>query len=159
MLPSVRPLRRSPELAVMSDRMITPADGYGRLFEAALPELPGARRAPVRAWREANFERFRRIGFPGPKTEAWKYTSVRPLTREDYALAPRVTLARAAVAPFLLKEPKALRRVFVNGHVAAQLSDDLSALPGRAVQSLADALDAGAELFLVAVPLGFPVRP
>jgi len=144
MLPSVRPLRRSPELAVVTEPMTAPADGYGRLFEAALPGLPGARRAPVRAWREANFERFRRIGFPGPKSEAWKYTSVRPLVREDYALAPKTALARADIAPFLLREPKALRLVFVNGHFAADLSDDLSALPARAVQSLALALDAGA---------------
>ena len=145
MLPSPRPLRRSPELAVMtSERMIAPAEDYGRLFAAALPELPGARRGPVRAWREANFERFRRIGFPGPKSEAWKYTSVRPIVREAYALAPKTALARAAVAPFLLKEPKALRLVFVNGHFAADLSDDLSAVPDRAVQSLALALDAGA---------------
>jgi Fe-S cluster assembly protein SufD len=144
MQPSVRPLRRSPELAVMTEPVTAPADGYGRLFEAALPGLPGARRAPVRAWREANFDRFRRIGFPGPKSEAWKYTSVRPLAREDYALAPKVPLGRAEVAPFLLKEPKALRLVFVNGHFAADLSDDLSALRDRAVQSLALALDAGA---------------
>jgi Fe-S cluster assembly protein SufD len=119
------------------------ADGYGRLFAAALPGLPGARRAPVREWREASFDRFRRLGFPGPKSEAWKYTSVRPLAREDYALAPRTALARAEIAPFLLKEPRALRLVFVNGHFAADLSDDLSALPGGAVQSLALALDAG----------------
>jgi Fe-S cluster assembly protein SufD len=144
MQPSVRPLRRSPELAVMTERTSAPTDGYGRLFEAALPELPGARRAPVRAWREASFERFRRIGFPGPKTEAWKYTSVRPLVREDYALPTKVALARADIAPFLLKEPKALHLVFVNGHFAAQLSDDLSAPPGRTVQSLALALEAGA---------------
>jgi Fe-S cluster assembly protein SufD len=131
-------------MAVVTERTIAPAADYGRLFAAALPALPGARRAQLRAWREANFERFRTIGFPGPKTEAWKYTSVRPLVRDAYVLAPKARLARADVAPFLLKEPKALRLVFVNGHFAADLSDDLSALPDRAVQSLAAALDAGA---------------
>ncbi len=98
----------------------------------------------MRAWREANFERFRRIGFPGPKSEAWKYTSVRPLAREAYALAPRTAVASADVAPFLITEPDALRLVFVNGHFAAELSDDLPALPHAAVQSLAAALDGGA---------------
>jgi Fe-S cluster assembly protein SufD len=128
----------------MTEPMIAPGADYGRLFAAALPELPGTRHAPLRAWREANFERFRRIGFPGPKSESWKYTSVRPLAREAYALAPRTAVARADVAPFLITEPNALRLVFVNGHFAASLSDDLSALPHAAVQSLAAALDGGA---------------
>ena len=128
----------------MTEPMIAPADDYGRLFAAALPELPGTRHARLREWREANFERFRRIGFPGPKSEAWKYTSVRPLAREAYTLAPPAALARADLAPFLITEPKALRLVFINGHFAAGLSDDPSALPHGAVQSLAAALDAGA---------------
>jgi len=128
----------------MDERTIAPAADYDRLFAAALPELPGARRAPVRAWREGNFERFRTIGFPGPKSEAWKYTPVRALVRDPYVLPPKAGLARAEVDRFLLRERAALRLVFVNGHFAADLSDDLSALPGRAVQSLASALDASA---------------
>jgi Fe-S cluster assembly protein SufD len=128
----------------MTERLIAPADDYGRLFADSLSELPGTRRAPVREWREANFERFRRIGFPGPKTEAWKYTSVRPLVREVYRLAPRTIVPRAALAPFLLDEPNALHLVFVNGHFAPDLSDYLSALPGGALQTLAGALESGA---------------
>ena len=128
----------------MTEPMIVPSGDYARLFAAALPELPGTRHAPLRAWREANFDRFRRIGFPGPKSESWKYTSVRPLAREAYALAPRAAVASAEVEPFLITEPNALRLVFVNGHFAASLSDYLSALPHAAVQSLAAAFDAGA---------------
>ena len=68
---------------------IAPAAAYEALFRAALPELPGTRHAPLRAWREASFARFRRLGFPGPKAEAWKYTSVRPLARETFTLPDR----------------------------------------------------------------------
>ncbi len=136
--------RRSPEPAPMMQRMIAPSERYAALFAAALPRLPGSAQAPVRDWRGASFERFRALGFPGPKVEAWKYTPVRSVVRDDYTLAAAVGLRRAEIAPYLLKEPKALRLVFVNGHFAADLSDDLSALPGRPVQTLATALDEGA---------------
>jgi Fe-S cluster assembly protein SufD len=143
-MPHLAPLpRRSPEPAPMMQRMIAPSERYAALFEAALPRLPGSSQAPVRDWRQASFERFRALGFPGPKVEAWKYTSVRPVVRDDYSLAAAAGLRRAEIAPYLIKEPRALRLVFVNGHLAADLSDDLAALPGRPVQSLADALDEG----------------
>ena len=142
-MPHLAPLpRRSPEPPMMQ-RMIAPSERYAALFEAALPGLPGSGHAPVRDWRAASFERFRALGFPGPKVEAWKYTSVRPLVREEYAIAAAAGLRRAAIAPYLLKEAGALRLVFVNGHFAPDLSDDLPALPGRPVQSLARALDEG----------------
>jgi Fe-S cluster assembly protein SufD len=143
-MPHLAPLpKRSPERAATMQRMIEPSERYGALLQASLEGLPGAAHAPVRQWREAAFERFRTLGFPGPKVEAWKYTSVRPVVREDYSLATPVRLRRADLAPYLLREPSALRLVFVNGHLAAELSDDLSAMPGRPVRSLATALDEG----------------
>ena len=144
-MPHLAPLlRRSPEPAPMMQRMIAPSERYAALFEAALAHLPGEQHAPVREWRQASFERFRALGFPGPKVEAWKYTSVRPVVRDDYTLPAVVGLRRADLAPYLLKEPRALRLVFVNGHLAAHLSDDPSALPGQPVRSLATAMDDGA---------------
>jgi Fe-S cluster assembly protein SufD len=143
-MPHLVPLpRRSPERAPQMRGMIVPSERYGALFETALSHLPGARHAPLRDWRAASFERFRALGFPGPKVEAWKYTSVRPLAREDYALAAAVPVRRADLVPYLLEQPNALRLVFVNGQFAAELSDDLSDLPGRPVQSLAAALETG----------------
>jgi Fe-S cluster assembly protein SufD len=124
--------------------MIAPSERYGALFESALEHLPGVRHGALCDWRQASFERFRALGFPGPKVEAWKYTSVRPLVREDYALAAAAPVRRADIAPYLLRERNALRLVFVNGHFVAELSDDLSALPGRPVQTLAGALEDGA---------------
>ncbi len=142
-MPHLVPLpRRSPESAPTMQQMIAPSERYAALFEAARGQLPGARHAPLRDWRQASFERFRALGFPGPKVEAWKYTSVRPLVREDYALATPAPVRRADLAPYLLGED-ACRLAFVNGHFLAELSDDLSDLRGRPVQSLAAALEAG----------------
>jgi Fe-S cluster assembly protein SufD len=128
----------------MTGQSIAPADGYQALFTDALPRLPGTRHARLRAWREASFERFRTLGLPGPKAEAWKYTSVRPIARERFTLPAAVELERATLAPYLLQAPGALRLVFVNGVLAAHLSDDLSAVSKGAVRSLAAALEAGA---------------
>ncbi len=144
-MPHLVPLpRRSPEPTPQTPAMIAPSERYTALFETALDRLPGTRHGALREWRQASFERFRALGFPGPKLEAWKYTSVRPLARAEYALANAARIGRAELAPWLLQERDALRLVFVNGYYCPELSDDVTALPGRPVQSLAGALEDGA---------------
>ncbi len=101
-----RPRRRSPEVAVMTTgQTIAPAGAYQALFDAALPGLPGTRHAPLRASREASFARFRTLGFPGPKAEAWKYTSVRALARETYALSDPAAVDRGDDRPLPAARP------------------------------------------------------
>jgi Fe-S cluster assembly protein SufD len=134
--------RRLPEPGPIVQRMIAPAEGYQALFERALEQLPGAGRAAIREWRHASFQRFRALGFPGPKVEAWKYTSVRALAHEQYALATAVPVRRAELAPYLLSAG-VHRLVFVNGRFAPELSDDCSDLRGRPVRDLATALEEG----------------
>jgi len=71
-------------------------------------------------------------GLPGPRSEAWKYTSLRTLERRGFA-APA---GAPAVDPALLAEVPAPRLVFVNGrHVPAA--------------SQLDGLDAGIEVILL----------
>jgi Fe-S cluster assembly protein SufD len=140
MLHLVPPPRRWPEV---TGQRLEAAEGYEALFAGALAHLPGSRDARLRAWREASFERFRTLGFPGPKAEAWKYTSLRPIARERFALPAPVDIDRAALAPYLLQEPDALRLVFLNGVLASHLSDDVSAVSDGSVQSFAAALEGG----------------
>ena len=75
------------------------------------------------ATRRAALEDALRDGLPGPRTEAWKYTSLRALERRSF-----VPAAAAAVDPTLLASIPAPRLVFVNGHFDAAASD-LSGLP------------------------------
>ena len=124
-------------------RMIVPAESYAKLFAHALPILPGARDAAVRRQREASFERFRAFGFPGPKTEEWKYTQVAPLVRLAYGLPDPARLDRSALAPYLLPERSAQRAVFINGRFAPELSDMSSAQSGVEITTLAGALENG----------------
>lgn len=60
-----------------------------------------------------------RAGLPGPRSEAWKYTSLRALERRGFT-SP---LADVRVEPALIAHIPAPRFVFVNGHFDAAASD------------------------------------
>ena len=107
----------------MAQHSIVPSERYAALFAQALPTLPGGRHPEVRRHREASFERFRSFGFPGPKTEEWKYTPLAPLVRLDYALPEPVALSRADLSPYLIADRHARHAVFLNGRFAPELSD------------------------------------
>jgi Fe-S cluster assembly protein SufD len=126
---------------VPTARSIVPDARYAALFGSALPQLPGTRHATIRRLREASFDRFMTLGFPGPKSEAWKYTSLGPLARARLDLAPRLELRRADVKPYLVRGAR--RLVFVNGHFAADLSDEQTVGEGVTLSSLAAALERG----------------
>jgi len=82
-----------------------------------------------------------RDGLPGPRSEAWKYTSLRALERRSFSAAVEAPALDAGV----LAAIPAPRLVFVNGRHQPALSD-LSGLPaGVAVQLLSDTLASGTE--------------
>ena len=75
-------------------------------------------------------------GLPGPRSEAWKYTSLRALSARRFGAA----LAKPAVDPAPLAAIPAPRLVLVNGHFDAALSQ-LDGLPaGVELQPLSQAL-------------------
>lgn len=74
-------------------------------------------------------------GLPGPRSEAWKYTSLRALSARRFGAAPAAT-----VDPALLAAIPAPRLVLVNGRYDAALSN-LDGLPeGVELQPLSQAL-------------------
>ena len=72
-----------------------------------------------------------RDGLPGPRSERWKYTSLRALERRSFATADAAQTVDAA----LLADIPAPRLVFVNGRADAGLSR-LEALPAGAKDAL-----------------------
>jgi len=82
-----------------------------------------------------------RDGLPGPRNEAWKYTSLRALERRSFAAvdsAPSIPAAMLADIP-------TPRLVFVNGLHRPELSD-VAVLPeGVSVQLLSQALSSGGD--------------
>lgn len=129
----------------MAQRTIAPAQRYAELFGTALSELPGAGDPAIRRLRETSFDRFRSLGFPGPKVEEWKYTSVAPLTKVEFDLARPPALSRADVEPYLVADPGTTHLVFVNGHFAADLSDIGGSESAANVAPLGAALNDGGD--------------
>ena len=76
----------------------------------------------VRELRRQAAERFRALGFPGPKDEEWRQTNVGPVARTRFA-RPAVAdpaALEAAIAPFRLAETAEL--VFVDGRFVPELA-------------------------------------
>ena len=128
--------RRWPEPWRPTQQRIAPPEHYRALFGEALGDLPGAATLPCRRRREESFARFEAQGFPGAKSEAWKYTQLGAAreARVPAAAADR-DRSRRRSAPFLVDDAAATL-VFVNGRFAPDLSDALSAENGVTIASL-----------------------
>jgi Fe-S cluster assembly protein SufD len=143
---------------------IQPRDSYTRLFARTRDQLPGAGRVWLDHLREDSLARFLTHGFPSQKVEAWKYTSLNRLAREDFAVARPAPLDPDAIAPHLAGGPEARRLVFVNGHLVPELSrldlpaglESLDARLARADEGFGRALaDGEAERSLSALNAAF----
>ncbi|HEY0332505.1 MAG TPA: Fe-S cluster assembly protein SufD [Stenotrophomonas sp.] len=83
-----------------------------------------------------------RDGLPHPRSEAWRYTSLRALERRSFAPSPADV---TPVDPQLLADIPSPRLVFVNGRPSPALTQ-LDGLPdGVELQSLSSALAGGEE--------------
>ncbi len=115
-------------------------------FETAFRRLEKEqfRRGPawLRSLRSRALDRFLETGFPTPRMEEWKYTSVAPITRAPLVPAfghSRGTLPPGALDRLLLWDAGVHRLVFVDGRYAPELSS--AAFRSRVrVESLAAAL-------------------
>ncbi len=106
-------------------------ENYGDLR----PGLPGADLPWLDTLRGTGLDRYEALGLPTPKVEDWKYTNLRALTAQDFALATRTEPAAVGDVPELAFDGDTRRIVLVNGSVDAQrsdldnLPDGLSVLP------------------------------
>jgi Fe-S cluster assembly protein SufD len=111
----------------------------------------GASGAPawLKAKRESAISRFVETGFPHSRLEAWRFTDVKPIAGEEFALAakPAVsTAAKQAVESLLLGGAGRHAAVFVNGYFVPELSS-LDRLPeGVRLGSLRAALESDPTL-------------
>lgn len=120
---------------------------YLAQFDQERAHLPGSRLPWLRELREAAAARFAQLGFPTPKDEEWKYTSVAPIEKRAFAPASMVAVEPAVIEiePFTLGLDGHLL-VFVNGRYAPVLSR-VNALPrGITVCSLNEALEREPEV-------------
>jgi len=100
-------------------------------------------------------------GLPHTKIEDWKYTSIKPIAKRDFARpdAQSATADAAAVEALRVPGLETHRLVFVNGHFAAALSDRDVSAEGLRVKSLAamlaDEPDALRDRFAALAPSDF----
>jgi len=92
--------------------------------------------------RRAELDAALQAGLPGPRSEAWKYTSLRQLERRTFQPAP---LAAPEIDPALLADIPSPRMVFVNGRPMEALFDLRGLPPGVQVQTLSDAMSDGQD--------------
>lgn len=85
--------------------------------------LPGADLPWLDTLRGTGLDCYEALGVPTPKVEDWKYTSLRALTAQDFALATRAPSAAARDVPDLAFDGESHRVVLVNGAVDVQRSD------------------------------------
>jgi len=86
--------------------------------------------------------RFAEVGFPAPRSEAWRHTNIKPIVGTEWELADAGTMTGAAglVEKFTFGDEAVAELVFVNGHYHGELSR-LGKLPrGARVGSLAEAI-------------------
>ena len=96
-------------------------------FAAAFAGLAQPEAAALGPARRAALDAALRDGLPGPRSEAWKYTSLRALERRAFAPADDAVADAVALDAALAAIP-APRMVFVDGRFDAARSD-VSALP------------------------------
>jgi Fe-S cluster assembly protein SufD len=90
--------------------------------------------------RRADLDAALRDGLPGPRSEAWKYTSLRALERR--AFAPTMPVL-ADIDPALLAGIPAPRLVFVNGRCDARYSDATGLPAGVELLPLSQVMGSG----------------
>lgn len=77
-----------------------------------------------RSLRENAMAYFLEKGFPTKKEETWRYTSLRPILKEEYNLFPKNenTLTKKDIAPYMTQGLDSYLMIYVDGHFVEDLS-------------------------------------
>lgn len=111
-------------------------------FAAAFDGLAQGEAAGLGAHRRAALAAVLRDGLPGPRSEAWKYTSLRALERRAFAPTSASIVAPSAIAQALTAIPTP-RLVFIDGRFDATHSDVAALAGGIDAQPLSQVLAQG----------------
>lgn len=121
---------------------------YLKQYEVARPVLPGHGIPWLAELRDEALGRFRDVGFPTTRDEAWKHTRVTAIENRDFKAAhngaSQIEPAWLASRTFEALRPHVL--LFVNGRFAAELSRTGSLPDGVKIGSLAELLETDPDL-------------
>lgn len=105
----------------MRPQQLEPSATFEQVYAASRNQLPLAEDARVQAFRDERFAEFMRCGLPGPRSEAWKYTSLSTFNRIPFRAPDSRHVDPARLEPHLLNNTTQL--VFINGEFSADLSN------------------------------------
>lgn len=99
-------------------------EAFNEHFGALRDHLPGQNLSWLTALRQRGLDRFAKNGLPTPRMEAWKYTSLRPIEKVDFAAegVPRACISIDRAPSLLPEATESHRLVFVDGHFRSDLS-------------------------------------
>jgi Fe-S cluster assembly protein SufD len=115
-------------------------------FSRIEKQVGGTTRMWLDQMRKAAMDRFAEVGFPSTTDEEWRTTNVAPLAKIAFKPGNNVELHGDDIAAFSFGHDASIELVFVNGHFAPNLSVTRSLPRGVKVTSLANALEADADL-------------
>jgi Fe-S cluster assembly protein SufD len=121
---------------------IQETDNYISSF-ATLEQSRGSKeQAWFRELRRSALDSFQRLGFPTTHDEEWRFTSVAPIARVPFQLAPAAKLPSAGeLGGFSFGSWSGIQLVFVNGIYSTKLSSKTGQPNGLLVGSLSEALE------------------
>ena len=75
--------------------------------------------------RSEAFQNFEKLGFPTKKLEAWKYTSLNSVLKQDYSLFPNKenSIQLADVQKYFIHDIDTYKLVFIDGKYSSFLSE------------------------------------
>jgi Fe-S cluster assembly protein SufD len=127
-----------------------PEDRFLHAFEAYAGEVLNGTSEHLAALRRKAIERFGVLGFPGRKSEAWKYTPIAKALQHPYRIDPMPAvpaLTEQALAGYAIPELDAYRVVLVNGRFVPELSTTSDLPEGVVLTGLEEAARRHADLF------------
>lgn len=118
-------------------------NGVLELYRQSFSEFERTELAGPRAWfcpeRREAFQSFEAKGFPGPKDDAWRYTSLESAKKIKPRCETALQSNQALIDPYILDASWPLA-VFINGQFQPHLSERLEAHAGIKIMSLAEAM-------------------
>ena len=115
------------------------------VYLTAFEQLDSTGPGWLRPLHERGIHAFEARGFPGPREEAWRKTNLRPVTSEEFPLADSQGVAPRALVERLGDLGDSYHLVFVDGRLAADLSDLADLAKGLTVTPLSQYEDSAPE--------------
>ena len=122
-------------------------DWYVSNFKIFENNLNGNRDIPFHKIRQSAIAKFSELGFPGAKNEEWKYTSVKPILKQEFEFKKEpVQVSKEKLSDLLFTGLENNLLVFVNGIFSEELSTYKPAQKGVIVENLAQAFSNRTDL-------------